>query len=121
MFWTLILFMGFYAAAGLWASVSHRRTAGGLWIMAFYVLVGGFQAVAAGTVTGLMYVKMHFLCVIFFVVFVCPETVNLLTHITDSQSRIKPDCLRCLRGYRYAVLLSLFSSMSALLTQWRAL
>ncbi|CAR24704.1 hypothetical protein ACU8KH_04576 [Lachancea thermotolerans] len=53
-FWTLILFMGFYTAAGLWASISHRKKASGLWIMAFYILVGGFQALAAGTVTGLI-------------------------------------------------------------------
>ncbi|SCV04525.1 LAME_0H19130g1_1 [Lachancea meyersii CBS 8951] len=53
-YWTLILFMAFYVAAGLWASFSHRKTAGGLWIMIVYILAGGFQALAAGTVSGLM-------------------------------------------------------------------
>ncbi|SCW02877.1 LAFE_0F16248g1_1 [Lachancea fermentati] len=53
-YWTFILFAVFYGAAGLLASCSHRKTAGGLWIMAFYLFVGGVQALASGTVAGLI-------------------------------------------------------------------
>ncbi|SCU97779.1 LAMI_0F11342g1_1 [Lachancea mirantina] len=53
-FWTLILFVAFYASAGLLASYSHRKVAGGLWILAFYIFIGGVQALASGTVVGLL-------------------------------------------------------------------
>lgn len=54
MYWTLILFAGFYGSAGLIASYSHRKTAGGIWIMFFYLVAGGIQAIASGTVVGLL-------------------------------------------------------------------
>ena len=56
-YWTLIFFAGFYGSAGLIASYSHRKTAGGIWIMFFYLVAGGIQAIASGTVVGLLYVE----------------------------------------------------------------
>lgn len=54
LYWSLIFNGAFYGIAGLWASYSHRRRAGGLWIMAIYLVYGGIQAVAAGTVIGFL-------------------------------------------------------------------
>ncbi|ODQ56700.1 hypothetical protein WICANDRAFT_37073, partial [Wickerhamomyces anomalus NRRL Y-366-8] len=53
-FWSLIFFIGFYGAAGLWAALVHRKLAGGCWILGFYVLIGGVQGIISGTVVGLV-------------------------------------------------------------------
>ncbi|CAR27924.1 ZYRO0D09724p [Zygosaccharomyces rouxii] len=54
LYWSLIFNFGFYALTGLWASFSHRKQAGGLWIMALYCTYGGVQGVAVGTITGFL-------------------------------------------------------------------
>lgn len=54
LYWSLIFNVGFYAVAGLWASLMHRKQAGGFWIMAVYLAYGGVQGVAGGTITGFL-------------------------------------------------------------------
>ncbi|QLQ80100.1 hypothetical protein HG537_0D01000 [Torulaspora globosa] len=53
-YWSLIFNEAFYGIAGLCASYTHRRKASGLWLMAIYLVYGGLQAVAAGTVIGFL-------------------------------------------------------------------
>lgn len=54
LYWSLIFNEAFYGIAGLWASFSHRKKAGGLWIMVIYLTYGGMQGVAVGTITGFL-------------------------------------------------------------------
>lgn len=54
LYWSLIFNFGFYAIAGLWASISHKKQAGGLWILVLYCTYGGVQGVASGTITGFL-------------------------------------------------------------------
>lgn len=54
LYWSLIFNVAFYGVAGLWASFSHRKKVGALWIIVVYVLYGGVQGVAAGTITGFL-------------------------------------------------------------------
>lgn len=53
-FWTLIFFIGFYGAAGSWAAFVHRRVTNGVYILVFYVIIGGVQGIASGTIVGLI-------------------------------------------------------------------
>lgn len=53
-YWSLIFHLGVYGITGLWASFSHRKQAGALWIMALYCAYGGIQAVASGTIIGFL-------------------------------------------------------------------
>ncbi|GCE97755.1 hypothetical protein ZYGM_004850 [Zygosaccharomyces mellis] len=54
LYWSLIFNFGLYAIAGFWASLSHRKQAGGLWIMALYCAYGGVQGIAGGTISGFL-------------------------------------------------------------------
>lgn len=54
LYWSLIFNGAFYGIAGLWASFSHRKKAGGIWIMFIYLLYGGTQGLIAGTISGFL-------------------------------------------------------------------
>ncbi|AMD19833.1 HCL318Cp [Eremothecium sinecaudum] len=53
-YWTLILFGIVYLIAGLVASFTHRRKAGGVWIWPVYLILGATHAVTVGSITGLI-------------------------------------------------------------------
>ncbi|ONH67299.1 hypothetical protein BON22_3006 [Cyberlindnera fabianii] len=58
-FWSLIFFIGFYAAVGIWASFIHRKFSKGLMMVVFYVILGGVQALISGTVLGLVIAAIY--------------------------------------------------------------
>lgn len=59
LFWTIIIFEGFYLAASGYAVVVQWRNWKMMWIAPLlYMFVAGIQAVLAGSVVGLMYVFM---------------------------------------------------------------
>lgn len=41
-------------AAGLYASLTHRKKAGSIWIFVMYVAFGGVQGLTAGTIMGFL-------------------------------------------------------------------
>lgn len=58
LFWTIIIFEGFYLAASTYAVVVQWRNWKMMWIvLLLYMFVAGIQAVLAGSVVGLMYVS----------------------------------------------------------------
>lgn len=59
LFWTIIIFEGFYLAASGYAVVVQWRNWKMMWIAPLlYMFVAGIQAVLAGSVVGLMYVSI---------------------------------------------------------------
>lgn len=58
LFWTIIIFEGFYLAASTYAVVVQWRNWKMMWIvLLLYMFVAGIQAALAGSVVGLMYVS----------------------------------------------------------------
>ncbi|EDO15922.1 hypothetical protein Kpol_480p9 [Vanderwaltozyma polyspora DSM 70294] len=58
-YWSVILNGGFYLISGLMASYTHRKRAGGLWIMVIYLFIGCAQGVVFGTVTGYLVSQIY--------------------------------------------------------------
>ena len=57
LFWTLIVFQAFHLAASGYAVVVQWKNWKLMWLVPiFYLLVGGVEAVLAGSIVGLMYV-----------------------------------------------------------------
>ncbi|CAI1783839.1 hypothetical protein SEUBUCD646_0P04140 [Saccharomyces eubayanus] len=54
LYWTLIFNGAFYVATGLYASLTHRKKAGSIWIFVMYVTFGGVQGLTAGTIMGFL-------------------------------------------------------------------
>ncbi|CAI4832610.1 CPA_1a_G0057280.mRNA.1.CDS.1 [Saccharomyces cerevisiae] len=54
LYWTLIFNGAFYVTAGVYASLTHRKKAGSVWIFVMYVLYGGLQGLTTGTVMGFL-------------------------------------------------------------------
>lgn len=59
LFWTLILYMVFHLVAATWACIMRRKVFGSIWIVGTYVLLGGIQAFASGSITGLLLAAIY--------------------------------------------------------------
>lgn len=54
LYWTFIFNGAFYGGAGLYASLTHWKRGGGLWIFGIYMLYAGVQGMIIGTVMGFL-------------------------------------------------------------------
>lgn len=53
-YWTLIIFAGFYLVSGVVAAIFQRRLVPGLMIVATYFIWGEIQAIVSGSIVGLL-------------------------------------------------------------------